>query len=491
MVATEYYVLLKLSAIMLKVRGILRCQGLLRFLTRGSCSALILLQQKIASGAFHNSDERYDPPKCHPHTRQAILKKIMDWVKDVQKSSRFMWLYGPAGSGKSAIAQTIAEMCYEAGLLAATFFFSRTVTGRNEKTYLITTLVYQIILVIPEIRHQVVKALEHNPMVFSTSLKTQVQALLIRPLNDALLSIKDDKERQAFRSRPHFIIIDGLDECKNEEAQAYILEILSYAVQELSVPVFFLVASRPEQTIRDAFNEDDIASLTNTLVLDDTYHPLADIKIFLESKFNDIKRKHPSRARFPRPWPEESDIRQLVNKSSGQFIYAATVIKYIESRRHLPPDRLQIVLGLSDPGNDTPFAELDALYNHILSSVFDVDKVIKLSMILIFWRSPKRPLMIEEFLFCRPGEIDIILSDLHSLIVLPPLEEERGELHMSHASLGDFLRDRSRSGRFFIDGGVANAEILRLLLKHLIQDKGVVVSFLIDPHILDRISRPR
>ena len=38
-----------------------------------------LLHQHIAPGAFHNSDERYDPPKCHPHTWRAILKKIMDW----------------------------------------------------------------------------------------------------------------------------------------------------------------------------------------------------------------------------------------------------------------------------------------------------------------------------------------------------------------------------------------------------------------------------
>ncbi|KAF8965443.1 hypothetical protein BDZ97DRAFT_1757278 [Flammula alnicola] len=48
---------------------------------------LRLLQHKIAPGAFHNSAERYDPPKCHPHTRRAVLKKIMDWVTDVNKAS--------------------------------------------------------------------------------------------------------------------------------------------------------------------------------------------------------------------------------------------------------------------------------------------------------------------------------------------------------------------------------------------------------------------
>ena len=57
-----------------------------------------LLQQHITPGAFHNSDERYEPPKCHPRTREAVLKKIEDWVKDANKVALFLWLYGPAGS---------------------------------------------------------------------------------------------------------------------------------------------------------------------------------------------------------------------------------------------------------------------------------------------------------------------------------------------------------------------------------------------------------
>ena len=111
-----------------------------------------ILQQHIAPGAFHNSEERYDPPKCHPRTRRAVLKKIEDWVKDAEKVALILWLYGPAGAGKSAIAQTIAELLAEAGLLAAAFFFSRNAAGRNDKTPLVATLAYQLVKSIPEIR---------------------------------------------------------------------------------------------------------------------------------------------------------------------------------------------------------------------------------------------------------------------------------------------------------------------------------------------------
>src|SRR5271163_4456842 len=69
--------------------------------------------------AFHNLSERYDPPRCHPSTRIAVLQHIMTWINDLQKLYLFMWLYGPAGAGKSAIAQSIAELCHGANLLAA------------------------------------------------------------------------------------------------------------------------------------------------------------------------------------------------------------------------------------------------------------------------------------------------------------------------------------------------------------------------------------
>ena len=170
-----------------------------------------LLRQYIAPGAFHNSEERYDPPKCHPHTRRAVLEKIMDCVKDENKVELMLWLYGPAGAGKSAIAQTIAELLEEAGLLAAAFFFSRNAAGRDDKTPLVATLVYQIVKSIPEIRAHVLEAVELDPALFSCSIQAQIQALIIKPLN----AVADDETlAPILLSRPRLIILDGLDECR-------------------------------------------------------------------------------------------------------------------------------------------------------------------------------------------------------------------------------------------------------------------------------------
>ena len=105
-----------------------------------------------------------------------------------------------------------------------------------------------------------------------------------------------------------------------------------------------------------------MTSITTTLALDDSYLPDADIKLFLEANFDVIKRDHPLRHQLPGSWPSSLEIDHIVRKSSGQFIYASTVMKYVESSRHWPTDRLEIIFGIMSRGKDTPFADLDGLY---------------------------------------------------------------------------------------------------------------------------------
>ena len=430
------------------------------------------LHQHIAPGAFHNSDERYDPPKCHPHTRRAVLKKIMDWVKDPNKVALFLWLYGPAGAGKSAIAQTIAELLEQLGLLAAAFFFSRNAAGRNDKTRLVATLVYQLVKSIPEIRAYVLEALEQDPALFSRSIDAQIQALIVKPLNAAANEVALGP---ILFSSPRLIILDGLDECFPTSAQTQILNALSTAAKQLHIPLFFLIASRPEQDIRQSFNDQNgLGSISFSIALDSTYQPDDDIRVFLKSTFDEITRNHPSRAHLPTSWPSSEDIRRLVEKSSGQFIFASTVAKYVNSPRHWPPDRLKVIFGKSMPGQGTPFAELDSLYHLILSSVANAEKLPDVLMFLVLrpFRHDNVSLtqttpLIEKFLFYRPGEIDMILTDLHSLIDVPPPGNKTSELRFFHASLPDFLLDRSRSMDLFLDEGAAYAKITGLAVQHI------------------------
>ena len=132
-------------------------------------SGLDLLHKEVAQAALHNSGERFDPPKCHPNTRIAVLEKIMNWLlKNAGQKALIMWLYGPAGAGKSAIVQTIAEKLFAQKLLLAGFFFSRTDSRRNHERSLVATIAYQAALTLPETRVYIEKIVnrERRPWTF-------------------------------------------------------------------------------------------------------------------------------------------------------------------------------------------------------------------------------------------------------------------------------------------------------------------------------------
>ena len=95
---------------------------------------------------------------------------------------------------------------------------------------------------------------------------------------------------------------------------------------------------------------------------------------------------HPSGADILSGWPSNANIWWLVKRSSGQFIYASTVIKFIESTCHLPQERLEVIFGLDTQEIFTSFAKLDALYTQILSTVIQIEKVLDIFMVLLLFR---------------------------------------------------------------------------------------------------------
>jgi ABC-type cobalamin transport system ATPase subunit len=124
---------------------------------------------------------------------------------DDQNAHHVMWIFGPAGTGKSALAQTIAEMCLKDGRLAASFFFSGLSVERNNEKQLICTIAYQIAMSIPSVRPHMENALEHDPILLTKSIARQLQFLIIDPLAHVLPSLSNDN---AF---PRLILLEGLD----------------------------------------------------------------------------------------------------------------------------------------------------------------------------------------------------------------------------------------------------------------------------------------
>ena len=417
---------------------------------------LDVLKDATASSAFHDSEVRFDPPKCHPRTRIAVLAKIMDWILAQDNETRdglIMWLTGAAGAGKSSIAQSIVENCLKKSnaLVLASFFFNRSDSTRNHAQPLVATLTYQIYRALPAVRPQITSIIDDDPLIFTKKLEYQLRTLIMTPLQDL------HRSGQLTQSPTRrLIVIDGLDECINRTSQVLILNAISDAVRTFELPIVFLIASRPEHDIRETFGSKAMIDIRTWIMLDDRYEPDEDIRIFLSDSFRRIREEHPFRRTIPSGWPGEEVIEALVTKSSGQFIYPATIIKFIDSSRHRPDHRLEIVLKLRAAQHETPFEQLDMLYRHILSCVDPdvIGKVLRLFGYMFTWpkiqTNETSIIKVDHLMPLEEGELSIILCDLGALVQVNDVTSI-SSIRVWHASLEDFFSDPRRSKEFYID----------------------------------------
>ena len=207
--------------------------------------------------------------------------------------------------------------------------------------------------------------------------------------------------------------------------------------------------------------------MTTRISLDDSYLPDKDIELFLTDKFQEIKSSHPLQAYIAPEWPLPNVLTQLIKKASGQFIYASTVINYVSSIRHKPMDRLDIILGICPPQKELPFAQLDALYTHLLSSVEDVEHVLEILSFVLFgdchlW-FPNLP-CIENILLLQRGDAALYFGDLSSII---ELKQNTNTIRVLHASLTDFFVDPTRSKEFWINPRARHTVFARQCLQSL------------------------
>ncbi|KAJ2920847.1 hypothetical protein H1R20_g16250, partial [Candolleomyces eurysporus] len=437
-----------------------------------------LLVNAAAPNALYNSAHRFDPPKCDEDTRVGAIEEIMDWIQDCESPQRLLCMTGAAGSGKSALQQTISERCAAKGILGTAFFFSSTDPTRNTASALIATMAYQLGSDHVELREEMGAAVAKDPLIFSKSMKTQMDNLIVTPFEH----MRRNSELSGF---PYAMLIDGLDECTDEKRQAEVLSTISEClIKNKNMPFRIFIASRPEWPIRRAMEEAGcLHRVAYHIQLSDKYDAFDDIKRVLWKQLREIGRKSSDpRARSPK-WPSEEDIQALCVAASGQFIYAATVIKFVSDIRSSPADRLQIVLTWTPKNRGMkPFAALDHLYTRILSRAKeeyeasngdgnDYLLLIRVYQLMhhVRWAWEANLQELDNLLGLEENAHERLLWDLHSLVTTVPFTNGSNhlKLHFYHRSFLDFLNNESRSKDLFVPENRADLHISFLCLEHI------------------------
>ena len=448
-----------------------------------------ILYEASDPGAVFDSQDHYDR-RCFPGTREQYIADITNWVTEsANPPSSIYWMRGPAGVGKSAIAQTCAEKLKESGHLGAAFFFTVNKHSnplRSNPLCLFTSIAYQLTTALPDYRAAVDERISKDKSLVEKKMPSQFKSLIVESIREL--------EKQGKRIQPKAIFIDGLDECVGKDVQAEIIEIIASSVRERSTPFHWAIFSRAEPRIVSAFKQDNITSVTHSIELPISREADGEIEMYLRGGFKNILEKQ----NFPQlssSWPADNDIRLLVDAADGLFAHPAAVLRHVAH----PPDsqfreRLQSVLdalsGEGKQGSTSALSQLDALYVHIMEQI--PESILLSAQFLLFSGLGNQNAEICRYVSaycCMFGISECMFRDicyhLHAVLLYEPslgppnsidpridptrpchdqgqwfhltdlimgyIQSVHGIIRFYHKSFGDFLCDPTRSGSFCVN----------------------------------------
>ena len=414
-------------------------------------SVFTTLDPHVARHAFYNFQklETEYASTCQPGTHARVLQDIEEWLRNAQQV--VYWLHGATGTGKSSIARTVAQR-YQDSRLAATFLSGKK-TASDDYQKLIPTLAYQIANKIPSSQHQMEEALHEDRTLPVQTTEVQFRKLIIEPL----------KNTEA--SNGSLIVIDGLDGPAASETVTKLIKLLGEISASGAVPLRFLLTSRAEPHIEEAFRKHMTASNFVSNALEDSREK---VRKYLQHHLLDVRKQYDSdMTDEPSDWPSIGDLDVLVGNSDGLLLYATTLVRYVEDGRESPQVKLRKALRLQQG--------VDPLYHQVVSEARHGKDFHRIIAALVFLRYPLPMIELARFFRMDVSYIRTTLTPCCSVLMIP--EDDLGSIRPYHASLRDFLTDEGRSRDCFCDPARSHASITIQCLQAVTESLGSGLAF--------------
>jgi hypothetical protein len=387
---------------------------------------------------------------CLKGTREGVLQDIEAWEVDKTHESVY-WLKGVAGCGKSTVAQTFAERSATNGTLGGSFFCTRDYPDRRNLRLIFLTLAHDLAYWCVNFKTALVPIVRSNPNVQYDALPVQLEKLIVRPFKQTGLTAT--------------IVIDALDECEDREPVSEFLSALALHVDDIPTVKFF-ITGRPEDRLRSGFKLPSLR--TKELPLHDFESATvdSDIQSFVKTLLEEISTRR--RHSISGQWPSDQAITTILKKTSGLFIIAAVIVRFIDSPFASPQKRLKLIVDFPNSTIYEGKSGIDMVYHQILSAGFenadedDPDFFDQLRLVvgsIVLALKPLSRASLAEILEMTPESIWTILTHLHSVLIVPESQSE--PIRIFHKSFVDFITDTGRcpDGRYHIDDSHHHAEL--------------------------------
>lgn len=159
-------------------------------------------------------------------TRTEVLQTIIFWAKSSDLATRMYIISGGAGTGKSTIAFTVAQMLEESNQLGGSFFFARDSIDVATSKNFAGAIALQLASSFPLIRPSIIRAIKGRRNAGPFPIAEEFRQLILDPLSSHSV--------MASNSPPVTIVIDALDECTDREGGSELFRLLSTTLPSLS-----------------------------------------------------------------------------------------------------------------------------------------------------------------------------------------------------------------------------------------------------------------
>ena len=382
---------------------------------------------------------------CLEGTRGKILEEITDWINNVDDNTPWLfYLHGTAGSGKSAIAHTIAHRFQALGRLGSFFCFDRNRAADRRHEKIFATIARDLADCHPQFRKALAAAVHHKTSLRNTpDVLQQWQELIVQPaqaMSDAMPG-------------PIVIVIDALDESGDMDWRRHILRILAGMHAKatkgsiINLPPHFriLLTSRPLLDAIDAFKcvihvrQKPMESIPST----------EDVQRYVTHRLSDVELG-------------PALTTSLAHESGGLFEWARLACAYVRGENGVgaglnAEGRFAIIMARS---KDVPL--LDGMYSLTLETMFPKEErerrrcIDRFKSVMAQILGTVEPLPLASLETMRRHFVVDSHIDLRSIVIpmgalLGGTTDSSFPIRALHASFPDFLTDRDRSGEYFVD----------------------------------------
>ncbi|KAF7964431.1 hypothetical protein HWV62_8064, partial [Athelia sp. TMB] len=287
---------------------------------------------------------------CLPGTRLSVFSVIHEWLRSPGHQRLFL-LKGVAGSGKTAIAHSIAQMLYnnDPSSPTSSFFFARHTATPSTSHYLFTTIARHIASWHHAFAADVGGVLLRDPTLAWAPISRQFEALICAPL------------RRNPARRPIFIVIDALDEYISNESTVTLPILLGNAV-DLPSDLRFFITSRPTKNVEQHLcGKQHVKSHVIEIDSDENHR---DIVSFVVAELRDDHMK----SKMGHSELDEAVIRDLIAMSEGLFVWIAAAFLHLSGVSN-PTQEIELLVSTSGlQGCPTINRTMDALCNALLDA---------------------------------------------------------------------------------------------------------------------------